>query len=376
MGGLFIVLYKDISVSIVRKADTMHPRHSEASILTRKNGDLLLVWQRFEKSVHGSGDQAPSTIPMISSADGGDTWREEGVLVEQQDDCVNVYSPNLIRLLCGDIALIYMKYTRLTAGEGQLASIYMIRSSDEGQSFSPPVSITENTGITISNDCIRRLISGRILLPVCFSEGMLWTPSEHITIGMLYSDDDGQTWRLSPHKIDLPMRGAMEPFVCEGKNGTVMVMRNQLGSVFRALSIDGGLTWSKPQTTGLSAPESCPFIIDVPDSEAMLVIWNHSEYDMHFRSHYGKRSPLTIAISYDDALTFESIHNIETDPAFAFTNPGGTWIDDERFFLTYWTCPYNMNWVMNGPIDLKLARILIDRNSLKYSPCAGRCNNH
>ena len=91
------MLYKDISVSIVRKADTINPRHSESSILTRKNGDLLLVWQRFEKSVHGTGDQAPSTIPMISSADGGDTWREEGVLVEQPDDCVNVYSPNLMR---------------------------------------------------------------------------------------------------------------------------------------------------------------------------------------------------------------------------------------------------------------------------------------
>ncbi|MDD4772733.1 MAG: sialidase family protein [Eubacteriales bacterium] len=359
------MLYKDIAISTVRKADIQNPRHSEASILTLKNGDIMLVWQRFEKSTHGSGDQAPSTIPTICSADGGGTWRDERVLVERPDDCVNVYSPNLIRLLNGDIALIYMKYTQLTAGEAQLASIYIIRSSDEGRTFSPPVSITENAGITISNDCIRRLASGRILLPVCFSGGKLWTPSEHITVGVLYSDNDGQSWQTSPHRIDLPMRGVMEPFVCEGKDGIVMVMRNQLGSVFRARSSDDGLTWSKPQTTGLPAPESCPFIIGVPDSEAMLVVWNNSEYDMHFRSHYGKRSPLTIAVTYDGALTFESIHNIETDPACAFTNPGGTWINNDRLFLTYWTCRYDKNWVMNGLIDLKLARIVIDRGRLK-----------
>ncbi len=360
------MLYKDIHISTVRKADESNPRHSEASVITCGNGELLLAWQRFEKSAFGSGDQAPGVISLIRSKDRGISWRDERVLVRCPEGAVNAYSPNFIRLLNGDIALIYMIYTRLTAGQEQLSSIYMIRSSDGGQTFSPPEPITENKGITVSNSCVLRLRSGRMLLPVCFAEGTLWTPSEHIAAGVMYSDDDGRNWQVSPHRISLPMRGAMEPFVCESADGPlVMVMRCQLGSVFRAQSADGGLTWSKPQTTGLSAPESCPYIIGIPGSKAMLVVWNHSEYDMHFRSHYGKRSPLTVAVTYDGARTFGSVHDIETDPSFAFSNPGGTWISDSELFLTYWACQYDRDWVMNGLIDLKLARITVDRKCLK-----------
>lgn len=357
------MLYNNISISTVCKADELNPRHSEASIIKCKNGDILLAWQRFEKSDFGSGDEAPSTIAMIKSKDRGNTWQDERIIVPRTDDCVNVYSPNLLRLTDDSIALFYMKYNQLEYGKPQLASIFIMHSYDEGQTFSEPIAITKGQRITISNDCICRISSGRIVFPVSLNEGDLWSSSEHILVSTLYSDDDGQSWQLSPHRIDLPMRGVMEPFICEATDRSiVMVMRNQLGSVFRSESKDGGITWSKPQTTGLSAPESCPFIIKVPQSSAMLVVWNNSEYDMHFRSHYGKRTPFTIAVTYDNARTFKEIYNIETQPTYAFSNPGGTWVANDELFLTYWACPYDENWIMNGLIDLKLARIKINRD--------------
>ena len=152
------------------------------------------------------------------------------------------------------------------------------------------------------------------------------------------------------------MRGLSEPCIAQHADGSLhMVMRTQLGSVFHSYSLDDGRTWSKAQATGLHAPESCPCIVTVPGSDAQLVIWNNSEYDMNWTSHYGKRTPLTVALSRDGLKTFTDYFDIETDPNRAFTNPSITVTSDGLFVLTYWTSPYSPEGYFLGPIDLKLA---------------------
>jgi hypothetical protein len=124
-------------------------------------------------------------------------------------------------------------------------------------------------------------------------------------------------------------------------------------------SLDDGRTWSKPQVTGLHAPESCPCIATVPGTDAQIVVWNNSEYDMEWCSHYGKRTPLTLAISRDGLRTFEHFFDIETDPNRAFTNPSITVTSDGLFLLNYWTSPYSSDGHFGGLIDLKLATFRI-----------------
>ena len=47
--------------------------------------------------------------------------------------------------------------------------------------------------------------------------------------------------------------------IVELRDGRLLMhMRTQLGAVFQSDSTDGGATWSKPQTTGLRAPQSMP----------------------------------------------------------------------------------------------------------------------
>ncbi|MHB1153349.1 MAG: sialidase family protein [Eubacteriales bacterium] len=350
-------MYRNLMTETICMATEECPRHSEAAMIELKDGSILMAWQRFEKSKFGSGDQAPATIALMNSSDIGRTWTDFRITAECRDGYVNCYSPNLIRLLNGDIALIFMRYTQLTAGLAQLSDIFMTRSSDEGRTFGEETVIMKNTPYTVSNDCIRRLKSGRILLTVCCHRGELWSPSEHIDVSTMYSDDDGTSWTCSPHFVRLPMRGAMEPFSAQLSDGTLIaVMRNQLGSVFRCYSYDDGVTWTKPQTTGLPAPESCPYITNIPGTEKLLVIWNNSEYDPQFCSHYGKRSPLTAAVTSDGGKTFTDVMNIETDPERAFSNPGVLFTSGGVCLVTYWTCKYFPDWRMgNGGIDLKLA---------------------
>ena len=353
-------VYYDREIITVCKADKDFPRHSEASIIELNDATLLIAWMRFESSRFGSGDQAPSTISLMNSSDGGRTWGNFRVAVEGEEGSVNVYSPNFLRLKNGEIQLLYKRYNQLESGKPRLASAYTIRSGDEGKTFSPPVSLWQRERSGFSNACIKRLSSGRVLLPVEYTEGDMWSPSERDHIRVYYSDDDCNTWVFSEKNISLPMRGVSEAFIAELTNGRlIMVMRNQLGSLFKSYSEDRGENWSLPQTTGLSIPESCPYVTNIPGSDKIMVVWNNAEYNMHWRSHYGKRSPLTAAISADGGMTFTDFWDIETDPLTAFSNPGITWTNDGVCLLTYWACPYTKDWVMSGLIDLKLARFRV-----------------
>ena len=80
---------------------------------------------------------------------------------------------------------------------------------------------------------------------------------------------------------------------------------------------------------------------------------------MHWRSHYGRRSPLTMAISRDGLKTFTDFFDIETDPCFAFTNPSVTVTSDKLFVLNYWACKYTPDWLFGPLIDLKIATFRI-----------------
>lgn len=353
-------VYYDRTIATICKADKDFPRHSEASIIELNDSSLLLAWMRFESSRFGSGDQAPSTISMMNSTDGGRTWNNFRIAVERRKDSVNVYSPNFLRLKNGEILLCYMMYNQLESGQPMLATAYMVRSSDEGQTFGPPETIWEKGQFAISNSCIKRLSSGRVILTVTYSEGTLWSKDEKIHVRVFYSDDDCSTWTFGQENISLPMRGAMEPFVAELTDGRlIMVMRNQLGSLFKSYSSDQGESWSLPQTTGLSIPESCPYVTEIPNSNKIMVIWNNAEYNMHWSSHYGKRSPLTAAISADGGVTFTDFWDIETDTKIGFSNPGITWTRDGVCLLTYWAIPYNEQWRFTGLCDLRLARFRV-----------------
>jgi hypothetical protein len=69
-----------------------------------------------------------------------------------------------------------------------------------------------------------------------------------------------------------------------------------------------------------------------------MVIWNHSTYDPKF-DHYGRRYPLTVAISRDDGQSWEKIKNIETDPAWEFTNPTCYFTSQNKVIITYVASP-------------------------------------
>jgi sialidase-1 len=204
---------------------------------------------------------------------------------------------------------------------------------------------------------VKRLASGRLLLPVSPAVPGDHGPWGKYAVTVLFSDDDGRTWSEAANRLTLPKRGAMEPHVEQAGDGRVlMVMRNQLGTLHLSESTDDGRHWSEPKSISLTAPESCPELTRIPSTGDLLMIWNNT-FDPQFRSHYGKRSPLSAAVSKDHGRTWQHVRDIETDPKRAFSNPGCRFTRGGRAILNYWTCEYLPDWRIQDMIDLRVAVI-------------------
>ncbi len=347
------------TITEVAKSNAEFTRKSEGDVIELTDGRLLLVYMEF--SGDGS-DFAKTRLVAQESADGGRTWGKHRVVTKTAPGDMNVYSPNLIRSKNGDILLMFMRQHR----PGALTN-HVWKSTDEGATFAPLSEFTAGKDYSLCNATVKRLSSGRLLLPA--NPPVPGKPAETgpYAATVLYSDDEGLTWQVSKTIVELPMRGAMEPHVEQAADGRVlMVLRSQLGKLQMSESTDDGVTWSKPRATELSTPESCPELTRIPGTNDLLLIWNNS-YDAKFRSHFGKRSPLSAAISSDNGRTWKHVRDIETDPKRAFSNPGCRFTKDGRAVLNYWTCEYLPDWAMQDVIDIRVA--VIDK-AWFYEPSA------
>lgn len=346
------------TIVTVAKSTREFTRKSEGDVIELQDGRLLLVYMEF--SGDGS-DYAKTRLVAQESADGGLHWGHHRVVTDTAPGDMNVYSPNLVRAQDGGILLLFMRQHR----PGLLTN-YVWKSTDEGQTFLPLAEFVPKRDFSLCNATVKRLASGRLLLPASPAAPGKPVETGPYAAAVLYSDDDGLTWRVSVNLVELPMRGAMEPHVEQTADGRVlMVMRNQLGKLHLSESTDDGVTWVPPRATELAAPESCPELTRIPGTNDLLMTWNNT-YDPKFTSHFGKRSPLTAAVSRDNGRTWEQVRNIETDPARAFSNPGCRFTRDGRAILNYWTCEYLPNWAMQDVIDLRVA--VIDKAWFYGSP--------
>ena len=210
------------------------------------------------------------------------------------------------------------------------ASAFAWVSRDEGETFRPLATLWKERPITLASSTLKRLSSGRIIIPANRDESTKGQP-DHWEAGACFSDDAGATWQACDNWVDAPMRGAMEPHIEELRDGRLlMAMRTQLGAVYQAHSSDGGRTWSKATSLGIEAPESCPELLRMPGTGDLVLIWNASKYDPKWYSHFGKRTPLSVAVSKDDGKTWSAPKHLESDPGWAYSNPGGCWTSRGR----------------------------------------------
>jgi len=300
-----------IKTLLVIEPSEESPRNSEGDIIALKDGTLCLAYTRF---TGGGGDNSTAHIARRVSADGGETWSEDEVLIENEGK-ENVMSVSLLRLPSDELLLLYL----VKNGWDDLKA-YVRRSSDEMATLSDRVCATPEEGYhVVNNGRLLQLSSGRLIVPASLHpcpEGKREGWVSRGTALCFLSDDEGRTWRSCRSRLEAPPEsksGLQEPGVVELLDGRLLMwMRTDMGSQLESFSQDGGETWSEAHPGPLASPLSPATIKRVPWGDELLAVWND-----HSGAHpypEGRRTPLCFALSDDDGRTWRPSKVLEADP--------------------------------------------------------------
>jgi len=302
-----------------------NPRNSEGSFVTLADKTILFAYSRFTTS---GGDFGSADIAAIYSHDAGETWSSDPQIIVRNAGGINVMSVSLVRLQDGRIALFY-----LVKNSGNDCRPCMRTSTDEGRSWSTPISVIPTPGyFVVNNDRVVQLKSGRLVIPAAFHRQKTvldtsWKAVDSRSIMLAFlSDDAGATWRESRSWWALPVpsnSGLQEPGCVELTNGHLYgYCRTDTGYQWTTVSRDGGDTWSPPEPTRFISPNSPLSVKRLPPLEPgvnghLLAVWNDKSPRFGSRvppSSPSARSPLVNAISEDEGRTWRHHRLLENDP--------------------------------------------------------------
>ena len=282
----------------------------DGGIYVRSDGTIVMSFVGF---VASSGDHDDAYSLCIQSVDGGYTWSDSWIDLQRRKENMNITTMSYIKLEDGSYGVIYSEKTNDRNDMGSIvAYTYLRRTYDGGKTWSEPIPITEGLfrayAIQASGYRFTRLSTGRILVPINYNPYLNDVPnSDRITGFVMYSDDDGYTWRMSNNAVTLP-NAADEPIITETADGfLIMTLRTRVeGKIYQCVSTDNGLTWSQPHVVeGLVSPSSTNSVDTIPQTGDVILLWNNE-----FAADNGKRNPLTMAVSVDNGISYKNIRNI------------------------------------------------------------------
>lgn len=128
------------------------------------------------------------------------------------------------------------------------------------------------------------------------------------------SEDEGLTWEhgdlVALDHSTFKGAGVIQPSLWESEAGQVhMLMRSTCGRVCRSDSSDGGRTWSAVKATDLPHGNTGLDVARLNDGTLALV-YNPTESEVFEL----QRTPLAIALSRDNGMSWPDCQNIETGP--------------------------------------------------------------
>jgi len=305
-------------LAAVAPADASHSRRSEASLVARRDGRVLLAYGRHtgphdpgyarlksERVVRYGGGSAierdndfGEIVAVLLDAEGR-RLTDERVLVPAPPDGLNAMSPALRRLPDGRLGMLYSHRVGT-----RVASRHFLTSTDEGETWSKPIIVAEGGYKTGCHDRFTVLSTGRLLAPCHGGEDF---DSHYRQVWVARSDDLGASWRTG-RVIEVPKvtwpdgqfmeSGCNEPGLVERADGTLlMTLRTALGTQFCTESGDHGETWSPPRTLEVPSPNAPAHLSRLPGSDHLLLVWTPN-YDARAPMN-GHRHTLLACISTD-----------------------------------------------------------------------------
>lgn len=177
----------------------------------------------------------------------------------------------------------------------------------------------------VKNKCLRTA-DGLLLAPASSEKTKQWRCFIDVSL------DDGDTWERSdfivrPRK-DFGLVKMIQPTLWQDSEGAVhALMRTDKGRIYKSISLDGGLSWSRAERTDLPNNNSG---IDCAKSDdgRIFLVYNPVE------ENWGDRSPLELAVSEDNGKAFNTVCVLEDEKGGEFSYPAIA-IHNNRLYIAY-----------------------------------------
>jgi len=259
-----------------------------------KNGRFFSVFYTGE-----DGERAGNFL-LLQKSDDGVNFGKAFMVVEAPCDEVRCYDPCLWISPDGKLRLFYAQsYGYFDGRCGVWETVCDDPDADEIV-FGEPRRIAN--GIMMNKPTVRS--DGAWLLPCAVwavsNSELNWLPDERFS-NVYISEDSGKSYRLHG-SADYPNRFFDEHRVIENSDGTLAMYIRGKSDIGRAISTDGGKTWSEGEDTGLGNPNS-RFCIRRLNSGRLLLV-NHVNFG-GLDKLYKERSNLTAFLSEDDGKTWQ-----------------------------------------------------------------------
>ena len=244
-----------------------------------KSGDLLCVFYAgyAHVSVPREGLPKGARIAMVRSSDDGATWSAPDTVI---DSPIDDRDPSITQLRDGRLVVSYMSYDpKRRPGTHE---VLLVWSDDDGRTWGAPQPIeTPLKGNEAVSEPVRELPDGTLLLPLYGS----LKPGEKDCSVMVLSRNAGKTW--PEHAVvSLPGEHLHEPSVVALPDGRLLMFIRP--KMRWCESSDGGKTWSKPISMPMSG--DAPYALLTSRGLLLLAFRHHptSSTSMTYSRDYGK----------------------------------------------------------------------------------------
>lgn len=312
-----IVYYKQC---LYRPGDYGSTNWRIPAICCLNDGTLLAVCDK--RKYNESDLPEDIDIVMRRSTDNGRTWSEPLTIAEGTGRKQGFGDAALVECENGDVVCVFVGGNGLFASsQADPIRSYVCRSSDKGLSWSEPEDITfQLWGDQATRPMCRnyrasffgsgnglRLTRGEHAGRIMFAAAMVRKNSNVADNFVVYSDDNGMTWKVSQRAYE----GGDEAKLMELVDGRVLISVRQTGARGYNYSSNGGLAWGTQGRWECMKSNACNgdmlrlAATDRGDSCNIL---------LHSIPNSMERRDVSIFVSYDEGLTWQ-------DPVLLFDGP-------------------------------------------------------
>ncbi len=318
---------------MIFKPSLRFPRCHSSMIIALPDGSLMAAWW------NGSEEAGKDLVIRACRRPAGkETWEPPWIIADTPDTTEG--NPVFFAASHDELWLFYR------AGF-PWAKIMWMKSPDMGKTWGKPAVFLDEPGWTLRNR-ILRLSNGDIIIPA-LTRGSPDLNLSRATSIFLYSTDSGRTWKQTGEIISEP--GNNEPGLFQRTNGSLLAYMRPYDPepaerfLWKSESSDNGRTWSKATRTRLRNPSSAIELLKLRNGSVVLA----------FNDSQEMRSPLCLALSVDDGLTWSYKRVLEDAPG-RFSYPALTQAGDGKVHVSYTFrrthikhVELNQAWIMQKP---------------------------